>query len=54
MDHKELLCGAADPCALEEDTYEAEQYEEVNIDAMIEEGRREYREAWWEYVSEFN
>lgn len=34
-------------------TYEPE-LSDSEIEDMIESGRREYYEEWWEYISEFN
>lgn len=47
--------GTIETCA-PEDTYTPDHYEEeeVDVDALIESGRREYHEAWWDYVGEFD
>ncbi len=55
MKFEDLLRGTVETCA-PEDTYTQDHYEgeEVDVDALIESGRREYHEAWWDYVGEFN
>ena len=55
MKFEDLQCGTIETCA-PEDTYIPDHYEEagVDVDALIESGRREYHEAWWDYVGEFN
>ena len=51
------LCGCGDGC-LQRDAEEFCEYftsEDEDADAMMntEEGRKEYRSAWWDYTAQF-
>lgn len=58
MTFEDLYLGADDGLEPSDDTMPDHPYEEEldesAVEALIESGRSEYRDAWHEYVSEFN
>lgn len=58
MKYEDLRLGTVERFVLDDDnTPDSPYHDELSdseVDAMIESSRREYHEAWWEYVSEFN